>query len=115
LLTISAYYLQLHFFRETVGMQFAGGTLGEGGIDSRLAQSPDFGHFLTNGGLQLITVVAHCPKFIAVAIIALAVVPWSISQGTQTLAPDAAAGSAFAHAMEAEAGRHLKRIYDGLK
>ena len=76
-----------------------------------MAQSPDFGHFPTNGGLQLITVVAHCPKFIAVAIIALAVVPWSISQGTQTLAPDAAAGSAFAHAMEAEAGRHLKRIY----
>jgi len=43
--------------------------------------------------------------------IALAVVPSSISQGTQTLAPDAVAGSAFAHAMDAEAGRHLKRIY----
>jgi hypothetical protein len=42
---------------------------------------------------------------------ALALVPSSISQETQTLAPEAAAGSAFAHAMEAEAGPHLKRIY----
>ena len=52
-----------------------------------------------------------CAKIVATAVFAMALAPSSILQQTQTLAPEPAAANAFGRAMQAETGRHLKRIY----
>jgi hypothetical protein len=56
-------------------------------------------------------VVVHWFKLVAAAMFALALVPSSLSQQPQTLAPEPAAAIAFAEAVRAEGGPHLKRIY----
>jgi hypothetical protein len=57
-------------------------------------------------------VVVCCAKFVATALLTLALVASGLSQQvSQTLAPENAAASAFDRVMKVEAGHLMKRIY----